>query len=66
MLSLLIHSDSEEAHGKIQISNSDLSDSSDEEATICPNNCNVMTNDQSQEELLSEIIEKIYSISPKA
>ena len=38
---------------------SSRSNSSDEEATLCPNNCNVITKDQSQEKLLFDSIEKI-------
>jgi len=48
--SLLIHSDSKETLHKIQTTNSSLSNSLNEEATLCLNNCNVITKDQSQEE----------------
>ena len=59
MLCLLIHDDSEEGLYEIQTSESSHSNSSDEEVTLCPNNCNVITKDQCQEELLFNIIEKI-------
>jgi len=36
-----------------------FSNSSDQEATLCSNNCNVIAKDQSQEKLLFDIIEKI-------
>jgi len=48
MLSLLIHSDSQNALYEIQTSNSNSSRSCDEEVTLCPNNCNVITKDLSQ------------------
>ena len=59
MLSLLIQDDSEESLYEIRTSDSSYSSSLDEEVTLCPNNCNVITKDQSREELLFDIIEKI-------
>ena len=48
---LLIYDDSKEAFYKIQTFDSKRSKSLDENVTLCPNNCNVITKDQSQEEL---------------
>ena len=53
MLSLLIHSDSEEALRAIQTSDSSPSNSSDEEIALYPKNYSVTTKSQ---ELLFEII----------
>ena len=59
MLSLLINDNSEEALYEIQTSDSSCSNSSDEEATLYPNNCNIIAKDQSLEELLFDVIERI-------
>jgi len=62
MLSLLINDNSEEALYEIQTSDSSRSNSSYEEVTLCPNNCNIITKDQSLEELLFDIIEGIEEL----
>ena len=59
ILFLLIYDDSKEALYKTQTFDSSRSKSSNENVTLCPNNCNVNTKDQSQEELLFDIIERI-------
>ena len=50
MPSILINDDSLEALCEIQISDSSRSNSSDEKVTLYPNNCNIITKDQYQEE----------------
>jgi len=65
MCSLLINSDLKDALCEIQTSKSSISNSSKEEITICPNDCNVSYKHQSQEELLLEIIEKIKKLALK-
>lgn len=59
MLFLLIYNDSNIALYKIQTFDSSCSKSSYENVTLCPNNCNVITKDQSQEKLLFDIVERI-------
>ena len=59
MHSLLIHDNLEEALCEIRTSNSSHSNASDEEVSLCPNNCNVIAKDESQEELPFDIIERI-------
>jgi len=44
---------------KIQTFDSSCSKSSHVNVTLCPNNCNVITKDKSQEELLFDIIKRI-------
>ena len=55
----IIHDNSKKNIYKIKISDSNHSKSSDENVTLCPINYNVITKDQSQKELLFNILEKI-------
>ena len=50
---------------EIQTSDSTCSNSSDEDVTLRPNNCNIIKKDQSLEELLFDIIERIEESDTK-